>query len=128
MQDMEFPEDMTVPELFSIQATKTPNNLALQDASHQYTYKELDEATNQLAHRLRQLGVVADVPVGVCVVRSALMIICHLGIMKVPFSNYLCLLFSQLLSLVRGPNSVLQSCLLRRCPHLAHFCTVFMSL
>ena len=47
-----------------------------------FTYRELNERANQLAHYLRHQGVGPDRPVGLCVERGAEMIVCLLAIMK----------------------------------------------
>src|SRR5207244_2196207 len=46
------------------------------------TYGELDRRTNQLAHYLQRLGIGPDDIVGLCVERSADMIVGLLGILK----------------------------------------------
>ncbi|HET6344664.1 MAG TPA: non-ribosomal peptide synthetase, partial [Myxococcota bacterium] len=46
------------------------------------TYGVLDARANQLAHRLRRLGVTSDMPVGVCVDRSIDMVVALVGILK----------------------------------------------
>jgi non-ribosomal peptide synthetase component F len=54
-----FPPDRSVPQLISHQARENPNHIALGDSSMQLTYGELDDRANQLAHRLKELGVTA---------------------------------------------------------------------
>ncbi|ATY11827.1 non-ribosomal peptide synthase [Amycolatopsis sp. AA4] len=46
------------------------------------TYRELDARANRLAHALRRRGVGPDVPVGLCVRRSAEMVVALLAIWK----------------------------------------------
>lgn len=46
------------------------------------TYHELNVRANQLAHHLRQQGIGADMPVGLCVGRAADMLVGLLGILK----------------------------------------------
>ena len=46
------------------------------------TYRRLDSGADQLAHRLRALGVGPDVLVGLCVERSLDMVVALLGILK----------------------------------------------
>jgi amino acid adenylation domain-containing protein/non-ribosomal peptide synthase protein (TIGR01720 family) len=46
------------------------------------TYRELNERSNKLARHLRQLGVGPEVLVGICVERSAEMLVVLLGILK----------------------------------------------
>ncbi len=68
--------------LFEDQAAKTPNQPALRFGETVLTYAELNTRANQLAHLLRASGVKPDSVVGLCVDRSAEMIIGVLGILK----------------------------------------------
>jgi amino acid adenylation domain-containing protein/non-ribosomal peptide synthase protein (TIGR01720 family) len=52
--------DATLPELFSAQAARTPDAVAVSCGDERLTYRELDAATDRLALRLRELGVGAD--------------------------------------------------------------------
>ncbi|WP_136246146.1 non-ribosomal peptide synthetase, partial [Mycobacterium intracellulare] len=47
---------MSVPELFATQAARTPEAVALVCEGRSVTYRELDEASNRLAHLLTGLG------------------------------------------------------------------------
>ena len=64
------------------QAQKQPDQLAVIGVDKSYTYGEIDRRANQLARHLRQLGVGAGTIVGLCVERSADMILGILGILK----------------------------------------------
>jgi amino acid adenylation domain-containing protein len=77
-----YPFDRCVQELFEEQAAKTPNRLALVFEDQQFTYGELNARANQLAHWLRGQRVGPNVLVGLCVERSAEMVIALLGILK----------------------------------------------
>src|SRR5262249_60039434 len=72
----------SVPELFAAQAAQTPDAVAVMDAVQHLSYGELEARSNQLAHHLRALGVGPEVMVGLCVGRSADMLIGLLGILK----------------------------------------------
>jgi amino acid adenylation domain-containing protein len=72
----------TVTTLFEAAAARTPARTALISADGTLTYVELDARANQLAHRLRALGVTADVPVGLALDRSADAIVGLLGVLK----------------------------------------------
>jgi amino acid adenylation domain-containing protein/non-ribosomal peptide synthase protein (TIGR01720 family) len=72
----------TVEELFSQQAARTPDALAVVCQRQSLTYAELERRANQLAQQLRSLGVREETTVGLCVERSAEMIVGLLGIMK----------------------------------------------
>ncbi len=56
----EYPRDACIHELFEEQAKKRPDTIALVLEEHHLTYGELNTRANQLAHRLRRLGVVPE--------------------------------------------------------------------
>lgn len=87
----EFSHDKCIHELFEAQVARTPDALALIAGEEQLTYGELNSRANQLAHYLRARGIGAESLVGLCVPRSAAMVIAVLGVLKaggayVPFS------------------------------------------
>ncbi|MGZ3457930.1 MAG: non-ribosomal peptide synthetase, partial [Archangium sp.] len=69
-------------ELFARQVEKTPEALAVWFEHQRLSYRELDARANQLAHRLRQLGVGPEVRVGLCLERSPELIVGILGVLK----------------------------------------------
>ncbi|MGI9628538.1 MAG: non-ribosomal peptide synthetase, partial [Longimicrobiales bacterium] len=71
-----------VHDLFTAQAGRTPNQVAVEMGGRQLTYSELDRRSNQVARVLRSLGVEKDVRVGLCTERSVDMLTALLGIMK----------------------------------------------
>lgn len=74
--------EFTIPQLFEAQVERTPNEVALVFDAYQLTYQELNERANQLAHRLKRMGVTPDARVGICMERSAEMMIGLLAIHK----------------------------------------------
>ena len=78
----EYPREACVHDLFAEQAARTPEAIALVYEDEQLSYGELDRRSNQMAHHLRGLGVGPEVVVGLCVERSAAMVIGLLGILK----------------------------------------------
>ncbi|MEB4211817.1 non-ribosomal peptide synthetase, partial [Mycobacterium sp. 94-17] len=46
----------SIPELFAAQVARTPEAVALTGGERSWTYRELDEAANRLAHALRDRG------------------------------------------------------------------------
>ncbi len=78
----EYPRDKCVHYLFEQQAAKTPSQPALRFGETSLTYAELNPRANQIAHLLRNSGVKPDAVVGLCLDRSAEMIIALLGILK----------------------------------------------
>ncbi|HEY9612886.1 non-ribosomal peptide synthetase, partial [Allocoleopsis sp.] len=104
----DYPHNQCIHQLFEEQVERTPDAIALvfpdlkvegsdglkvegyqeQSANvqfsttKQFTYRELNHRSNQLAHYLQKLGVGAEVLVGLCVERSVEMIVGMLGILK----------------------------------------------
>ncbi|MFS8070483.1 MAG: non-ribosomal peptide synthetase, partial [Byssovorax sp.] len=74
--------DATVPDLFAAQAARTPDAIAVTEGGEELSYRELDQRSNQLAHRLVRLGVGPDVLVGIAVPRSIPLVVGILAIFK----------------------------------------------
>lgn len=71
-----------VHRLVEAQAQAHPEQNALLFEDKTWTYGELNRRANQVAHRLRQLGVGPDDPVGVHVDRSPFLVSSLLGVLK----------------------------------------------
>jgi natural product biosynthesis luciferase-like monooxygenase protein/amino acid adenylation domain-containing protein len=80
---LEPPSPLCIHELFELQADRTPAAIAVLCDSTSLTYKQLNAHANQVAYKLRALGVQPDTLVGICVERSLDMVIGLLGILKV---------------------------------------------
>ncbi|MEK8021006.1 MAG: amino acid adenylation domain-containing protein, partial [Candidatus Parabeggiatoa sp.] len=78
----DYPKDQSIVELFEQQVVQNPSNLAVVFEGEELSYQELNEKSNQLAHHLQQIGVLPQSLVGLCVKRSADMVIGLLGILK----------------------------------------------
>jgi aspartate racemase len=78
----DYPRNKTIPELFEAQVEKTPDAVALVFGESQLTYRELNGRANQLAHHLQKHGVTPGTNVGLCLERSAELIVGLLGILK----------------------------------------------
>ena len=78
----EYPQNYCIHQLFEEQVAKTPDAVAVVFEEDQFTYQQLNQKANQLAHHLRQLGVKAETLVGIGVERSLEMLIGLLGILK----------------------------------------------
>ncbi|MBZ4377478.1 non-ribosomal peptide synthetase, partial [Corallococcus sp. AS-1-6] len=81
-QQAEYARDATIPRLFEAQAKRTPNAVAVVSGKQRLTYREVEAKANQLAHRLRKLGVGPESRVGLCVERTADVVVGTLGILK----------------------------------------------
>ncbi|RKH27986.1 non-ribosomal peptide synthetase, partial [Corallococcus sp. CA041A] len=76
------PRESSIPAMVEAQVHRSPDGLAVITPERQLTYRELDAKANQLAHRLRGLGVGPEVRVGLCVDRTEDLVIGALGILK----------------------------------------------
>ena len=79
---VEYPRDRRVEELFTEQAKRTPQAVAVQFGEHELRYGELDDQSGMLAHYLRSLGVRRGAKVAICGEPSTEMIVGLLGILK----------------------------------------------
>ncbi|MDQ0418690.1 amino acid adenylation domain-containing protein [Croceifilum oryzae] len=80
--DADYPADMCLHQLFEEQVEKTPDEIAVIFEGKSTSYRELNQRANGFAQRLRQLGVGAEVKVGVCLRRSLETVVAVLGILK----------------------------------------------
>ena len=78
----QFPSSTCLHELFEQQAALVPDRIAVRCGDVAFTYRELNERANRLAHYLRKHGVGPDRPVGLCLERSAETMVAVLGILK----------------------------------------------
>jgi amino acid adenylation domain-containing protein len=78
----EYPNGLCVHELFEAQVERTPDAIAVEFEGRHLTYRELNHRSNQLAHRLRKMGVGSEVLVGLSVERSLEMIVSLFGVLK----------------------------------------------
>jgi len=78
----DFPGEACLHHLFEQQVALRPEAIALEFGERRLTYRELDAHANQLAHRLRALGVGPDALVALCLERSVELIVALLGILK----------------------------------------------
>ena len=77
-----FESNKCLHQLFEERVEQTPDAVAVVFEQQQLTYAELNIKANQLAHYLRTLGVVPEMPIGFCLERSLEMIVTLLGILK----------------------------------------------
>ena len=77
-----YPLDKTEVELVAAQAAATPSATAVECERHTLSCAELDMRSNQLANHLRTRGVATQVLVGVCLPRSAQMLVSLLDVFR----------------------------------------------
>ena len=78
----EFRQDKCLPELFEEQVARTPDSMALIFGDERLSYRELNSRANQLGNYLREVGVGAEVRVGVLMLRSVETVVALLGVLK----------------------------------------------
>jgi amino acid adenylation domain-containing protein len=77
-----FPRDRTILDLFGEHAAQAPRRVAVLDGEEEVRYGALDAASSRLARHLIGLGVGPETVVGVCLERSAGLVVALLAIWK----------------------------------------------
>ncbi|MCP4656984.1 MAG: amino acid adenylation domain-containing protein, partial [bacterium] len=72
----------SIHSLFEVQAERTPDAAAVVAGDRRLSYGELDRRADQLASYLRRLGVRPESRVGICLERSAELVVALLGVLK----------------------------------------------
>ena len=80
--EQNYPRNRKIHELFEERLREKPEATAIVCGSEKLSYRELHEKSEALAHRLRAAGVGSETLVGICMERSAEMMVGLLGIMK----------------------------------------------
>ena len=78
----DYPRNATIHQLFDAQCERTPERVALRDATSCLSFRELRERSNQLARFLQKMGAGRRTRVALCVERSLDMVVGLLGILK----------------------------------------------
>jgi amino acid adenylation domain-containing protein/non-ribosomal peptide synthase protein (TIGR01720 family)/FkbM family methyltransferase len=81
----DYPKSKTIHELFTEQAEKTPDDIAVRDRAaepRELTYLHLDQKSNQLAKVLQGKGVELDTIVGIIMERSLEMVLGVIAVLK----------------------------------------------
>ena len=78
----EYPHDRGIHPLFEAQVKQSPDAIAVQFGGNSFTYRELNNGSNQLAHYLQTMGISAGARIGLCMERSVEMVAGLLGILK----------------------------------------------
>jgi amino acid adenylation domain-containing protein len=74
--------DKSVASRFEQIVEQMPDTVAVVSGGRSFTYAELNQRANQLAHYLRRLGVGPEKLVGICLDRSVEMAVALLGVIK----------------------------------------------
>ncbi|WUP96012.1 amino acid adenylation domain-containing protein [Streptomyces sp. NBC_00247] len=77
-----YPDTATIHQLVEDRVTTSPDAIALTHGTTQWTYAQLNQKANQLAHHLRTTGITPDTLIAVCLDRSPELIATLLGILK----------------------------------------------
>ena len=80
--EADYPAGHSIHQLIEAQVFANPDAPALAFGEQTLSYAELNRRSNQLAHKLRELGVGPDVLVGIAMERSLEMVVGLLGILK----------------------------------------------
>ncbi len=78
----DYSPDQCAHQLVEDQARRTPDSIAVRFATDSLTYRQLDARANQLANRLRTLGLQREMPVAICLDRSLDMLVALLAVLK----------------------------------------------
>ena len=78
----DYDRNICLHEWFERQVERSPDSLAVEFRGEGLTYRQLNEQSNQLAHRLVEMGVGKEAIVGIFMDRSADMIVAVLGVLK----------------------------------------------
>ncbi|HZS19400.1 MAG TPA: amino acid adenylation domain-containing protein, partial [Pseudonocardiaceae bacterium] len=76
------PTPVSIPVLFAAQVERTPEAVALTSGEQSWTYRQLDEAANRLAHLLAAHGVGRGECVALLLERSAEAVVAILAVLK----------------------------------------------
>ncbi len=77
-----YPANACIHQLFEAQVNQRPTANAVKFGDRQFTYQELNQGSNQLARYLQKLGISSEMPVGICLERSAVAIAAMLAVLK----------------------------------------------
>lgn len=77
-----YPDSQCLHQMIEAQVQRTPNAPAVWFEGRSLTYVALNRKANQIAHRLRSLGVGPESLVGVCMERSFALVASLLGILR----------------------------------------------
>src|ERR1700748_2538933 len=76
------PPSVSIPVLFAAQVARTPEAVAISCGERSWTYREVEEAANRLAHLLAAHGVGPGECVGLLFTRSVEAVVAILAVLK----------------------------------------------
>ncbi|MEW2624631.1 amino acid adenylation domain-containing protein [Streptomyces sp. NPDC048106] len=76
------PQVVCAHEMFEAQADSAPDAVAIVSGEREFTYAEVERTANRIAHELRRYGLGPDDSVGLCLPRSADLVIAMLAVLK----------------------------------------------
>ena len=77
-----YPKGRTIVELFADVVQAQPEAVALIAGPRRWSYRQLDECANAVAHALQRCGVTSGEHVPLLMPRGAALIVCALGVLK----------------------------------------------
>ncbi len=80
--EAEYPREDCIHQLFEAQVRRSPENVAVVFGDQHWTFAEVNQQANQLAHYLRSKGVGPETCIGISLERSEKMVVGLLGILK----------------------------------------------
>jgi len=78
----DYPRDKCVHQLFEEQVEKTPEAVAVTFEGASYTYRQINEMSNSLAHRLRERGIARGDIVAIIARRNYKIIVAQMAVLK----------------------------------------------
>ncbi len=80
---MQLPEDLTLRDLIAAQVGRTPDAIALQDADHQFSFRQTRHQVLHLAEQLRKAGATQGDVIAVAIPRSARLSVAILAVIEI---------------------------------------------
>jgi amino acid adenylation domain-containing protein len=76
------PEHLLIHELFEARVDEQPDTVAVQAGENSLTYRQLDEASNRVAHALHAKGIGPGKLVAICLSRGVELVVAMIGVAK----------------------------------------------
>src|SRR6266852_1169586 len=79
---VDYPRDLSIQGAFEQRALRSPDSTAVRFQGEKFTYRQINERANRLAHYLIRKGVQPGALVGIALERSPDMVVALLGVLK----------------------------------------------